>query len=230
MIYVIIAVVVIVFVCANRARISGIISSRNFFGAPPKVQDADLVKALLSLDDESLEELLALYENQFGSGAGKYARKTFQKWKAGEVRPNRQTFERFLLRLPAAMSYDLKCEVLRRLMEEYCSKNDYQISVDTDDWEKTLEPLVKQLVDKPYAAALPRVIEEKLHWLADGEMQIAQDILKKSQIEEGKIAVSMLREEFAAIENLLVETKGERRVTHQLKFPYGTITLKIKRK
>jgi hypothetical protein len=38
----------------------------------------------------------------------------------------------------------------------------------------------------------------------------------------------MLRQEFAAIENLLENTKGKRKVTHQLKFPYGTITLNIK--
>jgi hypothetical protein len=61
-------------------------------------------------------------------------------------------------------------------------------------------------------------------------MQIAQDILKRSQVEEGRIAAAMLREEFANIENLLENTKGKSRVTHELKFPYGTIHLEIKKK
>ena len=56
-------------------------------------------------------------------------------------------------------------------------------------------------------------------------MQTAEDILKKSQVEEGKIAVSMLREEFRNIEKLLADTKGRRKVMHKLKFPYGTIDL-----
>jgi hypothetical protein len=59
-------------------------------------------------------------------------------------------------------------------------------------------------------------------------MQAAEMILKKSQVEEGKIAVSMLREEFENIEHLLANTKGRRKVTHKLKFPYGTINLEIK--
>ena len=128
------------------------------------------------------------------------------------------------------MSYDLKCEVLRHLMEEYCAKDNYNVTVYADDWEQTLEPLVKTIVDKPYSAALPVQIEKRLKWLADDEMQIAEDILKKSQVEQGKIAVSMLREEFVNIENILMQAKGKPKVTHKLKFPYGTINLEIKRR
>ncbi len=230
--YVITAVIIgiIVFIYSNNSKIFNIISPESSSDSQTKAQDADLIKSLLSLDEESLEELLKLYKNQFGRGAGRYARKTFQKWKAGKVRPNRRTFERFLIQLPKVMSYDLKCEVLRLLMEAYCSKNDYRISVFTDDWEETLEPLVKRIIDKSYTAELPRLIEEKLHWLADGEMRIARNILKESQAKESRIAVSMLRQEFSGIENLLAGINGERRVTHQLKFPYGTITLEIKRR
>ncbi|HSK74218.1 MAG TPA: hypothetical protein VK892_21140 [Pyrinomonadaceae bacterium] len=192
--------------------------------------NAELVKTLLNLDEKSFDELLVLYKMEFGAGAARYARKTYQKWKAGKVRPNRQTFSRFLVHLPKVMSYDLKCEVLRHLMEEYCAKDKYELTVYTDDWERTLEPLVRKIIDKPYTAELPAPIEEKLRWLAEGEMQAARDILRKSQVEEGKIAVSMLRQEFENIEKLLDSTTGKRKVTHKLKFPYGTITLKIKRR
>ena len=188
------------------------------------------MKVLLGLDEKSLNELFELYKNQFGRGAARYARKTLQKWKDGKVRPNEQTYRRFLIHLPKVMSYDLKCEVLRHLMEEYCSKGHYELTVYTDDWEKALTPLVRQIIDKSYTAELPLEVERKLRWLADGEMQIAQDILRKSQIEEGKIAVSMLREEFANIENLLENTQWQSRVTHKLELPYGTINLNIKRR
>jgi hypothetical protein len=195
-----------------------------------KIHHRELMKVLLGLDDEKLEELLKLYKKEFGEGAARYAKKTYRKWEKGSVRPIKQTFERFLIHLPKVMSYDLKCEVLRHLMEEYCAKDNYKLTVYTDDWEETLEPLVKKIIDKPYAAQLPSEIERQLKWLAEGEMQSAQEILKKSQIEEGKIAVSMLRQEFSNIENLLAEAKGKPKVTHELKFPYGTINLEIKRK
>lgn len=189
-----------------------------------------LIKILLNLNEDSLNQLFQLYKESFGKGAAYYARKTYQKWKDGKVQPNRQTFERFLLHLPKVMSYDLKCEVLRHFMQEYATKENHSLTVYTDDWEKPLTPLVQQIIKKPYQAELPKEVQEKLTWLADGEMQMAQEMLRKSQIEEGKIAVSTLRQEFENIENLLAETHLKPKITHQLKFPYGTITLNIKRR
>lgn len=195
-----------------------------------KFHHRELMKILLGLDDEKLGELLKLYKEEFGAGAARYARKTYRKWETGEVRPIRQTFERFLVHLPKVMDFNLKCEVLRHLMEAYCKKDSYNLTVYTDDWEKTLEPLVKKIIEKPYAASLPKQIEDRLKWLAHDDMQVAEKILKQSQVEEGRIAVSMLREEFANIEHLLENTKGRRKVSHKLKFPYGMINLKIKRR
>lgn len=197
---------------------------------PSKIHHRELMKVLLGLDDEKLDELLELYKQEFGKGAARYARKTYRKWEKGEVKPIEQTYRRFLIHLPKVMDFDLKCEVLRHLMEEYCAKDNHSLTVYTDDWEKSLEPLVQQLIDKPYTSNLPKQIEDKLKWLAYDDMQAAESILKKSQVEEGKIAVSMLREEFSNIEYLLANAKGERKVTHKLKFPYGTINLEIKRR
>ena len=229
MVYLILAIAVIVlvgFIYREYKTLLPLFASKS----SAKVHNTELVRTLLNLDEKSFDKLLELYKAEFGQGAASYARKTYLKWKSGKVRPNRQTFRRFLVHLPKVMSYDLKCEVLRHLMEEYCAKDKYQLTVYTDNWEEALEPLVKKIIDKPYTAALPKQIEDRLKWLAEDETQIAQDILRKSQVEQGKIAVSMLRQEFAAIENLLENTKGRRKITHQLKFPYGTITLNIKRR
>jgi hypothetical protein len=214
----------------HRFSESGAFSFRSFSKSKPEFRNAKLVGVLLGLETEAVEELLALYKKEFGKGAARYARKTYRKWKTGEVRPVTQTFERFLVHLPKVMSYDLKCEVLRAFMEEYAAKDNYELKIYTDDWEEKLTPLVEQIIDKTYTAQLPVEVERKLRWLGDGDMKLAQDILRKSQAEEGRIAVSTLREEFSNIEKLLAETHLKPRVTHELKFPYGTITLKIKRR
>jgi len=209
---------------------SNFLSPRRSIKPDPKFHNSKLVGVLLGLETQAVEELLALYKKEFGRGAAHYARKTYRKWKTGEVRPVTQTYERFLVHLPKVMSYDLKCEVLRAFMEEYAAKDNYELKVSTDDWEEKLTPLVRQIIDKTYTAQLPSEIERKLRWLGDGDMQLAQDILRRSQAEEGRIAVSMLKEEFANIEKLLAETHLKPKVTHELKFPYGTITLFIKRR
>ncbi len=204
---------------------------RSWFAIKRRPSDRrELMRILLGLNDESLAELLELYKIEFGPGAARYARKTYRKWRSGEVAPVTETFERFLLRLPKVMTFDLKCEVLRRLMDEFSAKDNHKLTVYTDDWEEKLPPLVEQIVIKANTSGLPREVERRLRWLAEDETQLAQEILRKSRIEQGRIAVSMLREEMAAIESVLAEKHLRPKVVHKLKFPCGTITLNIKRR
>ena len=196
----------------------------------PQLKNADLVAVLLNLEEESLNELFKLYKAEFGHSAARYAQHTYHKWKTGEVRPNRQTFSRFLVHLPKVMSFDLKCEVLRQLRAEYCAKDNYQLIVYTDNWQNTLSPLVTGIIEKAYTSELPKPLEERLSWLSDNEMLAARAILAESQAQESRNAVALLQDEFANIERLLADAEGARhKVTHKLRLPYGTITLQIKR-
>lgn len=188
-----------------------------------------LVSTLLQLNDSAVEDLMELYKKEFGPGPARYARKTIAKWRTGKVQPATQTFERFLVHLPKVMSYDLKCEVLRHFMEEYASKETYELDVTTEDWERKLEPLVRQIIEKAFTAQLPFEVERQLEWLGDGDMQAAQSILRASQAEEGRIMVSTLRDEFYAMEELLDQQHLKPKVTHMLEFPYGAIRLNVRR-
>jgi hypothetical protein len=190
-------------------------------------ENAQLIKVLVNLEQEPLEELFQLYERQFGEGAARYARQTYTKWKAGEVRPNRQTFRRFLIHLPKVMSFDLKCEVLREFRETYCPQQHYKATVYADDWRQTLTPLVESLIHKGNSS-LPAKLSEKLSWLAEDDMQVADALLKQSEKQQGRLVLSLLEQEFSNIEQLLDNAMGKKRVTHILRLPQGTITLNIK--
>jgi len=201
--------------------------------SPPKElkpKNAELMKVLLNLEDEPLNELFALYKQQFGPGAGRYARETYQKWRAGEVNPSRRTFSRFFMYLPKVMSFDLKCEVLRELRAQYLEKDKYELEVYTDDWKETLQPLVTEVIAKGESAQLPAAIQQKLSWLADDDVEVARAILVRSQKTESENNLAMLDKEFATINQLLDNTNGKGKVTHVLKLPLGTITLQIKRR
>ncbi|MBP6002384.1 MAG: hypothetical protein KA746_03010 [Pyrinomonadaceae bacterium] len=202
----------------------------SYFRNKNRFGNSKLVSVLLGLDDESVERLLQIYKLEFGPGPARYARRTYQKWKSGKVQPAQQTYERFLVHLPSVMSYDMKCDILRHFMKEYSAKDDYHISVTIDDWEEKLTPLVNQIIEKAYTAELPIEIERKLRWLGDGDMQAAQKLLRASQAAEGKLAVSMLQDEFANIGSLFAAEGLRPKVRHELKFPYGTIKLDIKRR
>jgi hypothetical protein len=196
--------------------------------AARRIRDADVVRVILGLDPAVMDELFDLYAKEFGRGAARYARRTRLKWQAGQVRANRQTFERLLVRLPAVMSFDLKCEVLRKLRAEFCQKEDYHLSVDADDWREAVAPLVYSLVEKSYAAELPKQVERRLKWLADDDMVVARAILAESQARESRNALELLEREFEEITRLVAEGGGRSRVTHTVRLPSGTITLKVK--
>lgn len=205
---------------------------RHKFAPDPRrrLADADLVAVLLSLEGQPLEELFNLYKAQFGQNAARYARHTYRKWKAGEVRPNRRTFERFLVHLPEVMSFDLKCEVLRKLRAAYCAHDSYQLTVYTDDWQETLAPLVQSITERAYTSELPQPVGERLKWLSGDEMRAARAILAESQAQESRRTVALLRDEFKQIERVLNGAAGARKVTHELRLPYASITLQIKRR
>jgi hypothetical protein len=189
--------------------------------------NADLIKVVLSLEQARLEDLFKLYRQEFGAGAARYARSTYNRWKSGEVRPNRQTFNRFLMHLPDVMSFDLKCEVLRKLRQEYCSKDHYKLTVDTANWKEKVAPLVTGIINKSYTAELPKHIEGRLRWLSADDMQVARAILAESQAQESKQAMLLIGREFINIEQLLRDTKGRGKITHTIKLPLGTITLRV---
>jgi hypothetical protein len=188
-----------------------------------------IVRALLSLEPPALDNLFKLYRSEFGAGAARYARHTYQKWKTQEVHPSRQTFYRLAFHLPGVMNFDLKCELLRALRKEYCGQSSYELSVGFDDWRETLAPLIAGLIQKSYTAELPREIEDRLSWLAGNDMQIAKALLAASEAQETRDAVASLQSEFDGLELLLAESNGQRRIVHTLDLPLGTITLNIER-
>jgi hypothetical protein len=192
-------------------------------------ENANLVKVLLELDTDSREELFQLYQDQFGENAARYARNTYQKWKAGSVRPNKQTFSRFLINLPRVMSFDLKCEVLRELREAYCPRGDYNVTVSVDNWKSSLTPLVEEIIQRATSAELPESLQRRLTWLAQDDILAANALLAESQARESRNAMALLEKEFSNIDELLDNAPRNTRISHVLKLPLGSITVQIKR-
>jgi hypothetical protein len=189
-----------------------------------------VVVALLSLDEEPLGELFGLYRQQFGPGAARYARQTYEKWKSGKVTPNRRTFNRLAVNLPTVMDFDLKCELLRTLRREFCGRDDHVLTVYTDNWKESLAPLVTNIIDRSYTAALPAPLVKQLSWLSADDMTAANTLLAEAQARESRQTLAMLSQDFQAIDHLLAETNGHGKVVHLIELPFGTLTLHIKRR
>lgn len=113
---------------------------------------------------------------------------------------------------------------MRKLRQEYCSKDDYQLTVDTRSWREDVAPLVEEIVNKSYTAQLPGYVERKLRWLAADDIQLARSILAESQARESRNALFLLEREFDNIEQFLHATGGRSEVTPPVKLPLGNIS------
>jgi hypothetical protein len=218
-----IAILVVLFFVLN-----GITLRSRSKSIPESIENAQLLGVLLGLNEESREELFKLYRQQFGANAARYAKRTYLKWQTGKVRPTSRTFERFLINLPKAMSFDLKCEILRTLRKAYCAKDHYEVVVDRSNWREELAPLVNAVVGKANDAELPDKLQQRLRWLAENDARMATIILQRSQKEESIRVASMVEDELSGIGRLVEQIGGRGEVVHLIQLPLGTITVRIK--
>ena len=66
--------------------------------------DKDILEKFYALTPAQLSHLLDIYTDKYGAGPGAYARKTYDDWKLGEVRPSAQTINRLLESLPVVLT------------------------------------------------------------------------------------------------------------------------------
>lgn len=189
--------------------------------------DKDILQKFYALTPDQLAHLFNLYTEKYGDGPGAYARKTYEDWKIGEVRPSAQTIDRLLDSLPLVLDFDGKCELLRKLRERHRKSEHHTLKVKIDEWQDRVVPLVKTIIKKAYLANLPRAVEERLTWLSDGDVQTARALLSHAQALEGAVTVRLLQDEMENIETALTNLDGRVKVTHTIHLPYGHINLRI---
>lgn len=192
--------------------------------------DRDVLDKFYSLTPGQLERLFNIYSDVYGEGPADYARKTFPDWRSGATRPSAQTINRLLDNLPHVLNFDGKCDLLGKLRERHRKPESHSIKVKADDWRDQVVPLVRTIIAKAYNANLPEVVEQRLSWLASGDMQAARALLSHSQAIESAVAVRLLQDEMLNIDAALANLSGRKKVTHTISLPYGNIHLSISRK
>ena len=191
--------------------------------------DKDILDIFLNLDAEKMKTLLEDYKNEYGMGAGYYARKTYKKWQSGEVRPSGQTLERLIETLPSLLDFETKCELLKKLRSGIRRKESYELNLSSSDWMDKVFPYVSNIINKSYKLELPKMVQERLEWLSDGDVQLARRILAQAEAQESRNAVELLEKEFEHIEILLRELPPSGKVKYVVELPQGKIRLNFTR-
>ena len=189
--------------------------------------DKDILEKFYALKPDELARLFNIYAGEYGDGPGAYARKTYEGWKLGWVRPSAQTINRLLDSLPLVLNFDGKCDLLRKLRERHRKPEYYKLKVKIDDWKDHVVPLARTVIQKAYRANLPAAVEQRLTWLSSGDMETARALVSHATALEGAVAVRLLEDEMQNLETALAILPEGTKMTHTIQLPYGHIHLRI---
>lgn len=191
--------------------------------------DKDIMQAFLSLPSLELDALFIEYGRRHSKSAESYARRTYPKWKSGAVRPSGQTAERLLELLPPRLSKEKRYGLIRKLRQYYLKPTSEYIKTSPENWRQEIAPAVQRLIKRSSEFKLPESVLKKATWLANGDSQAVQRILRSIEEEEARQRTSYLEAEFKRIEIFVANVKNTESASHVISLPQGSISVIIEK-
>lgn len=190
--------------------------------------DQDIQKLFFSLSNKSLDELFKNYGNDYGKNSERYARKTFKKWKSGEVGLSGQTSERLLNLVPPYISQEIKYELIKKLRNYYLKTTTKYITTTYFEWENQVILAIKELIKSSCEFTLPKELIKKAIWLSSGDVELANKILTSIELEKTKIKLNYFEAELRQLQQIIEQTPHTQSINYLIELPQGNIEVIIK--
>lgn len=211
-----------------RSYGSYVVSKRQSLSSTFGGIDRDVERMFLALHSDDLEELLEVYADEFGASAGNYARKTYPKWKSGQVRMSGEVAERLLNLLPPLLPYDARFDLVKKLRQANFRKLIRHVHTSPEKWVEDLLPVIEEVVRHGDTANLSEGLKQRLAWLADGDIAVAEKMMSAAIKDESIMRLSYLKAEFQRIEGMIVQLDNyHASIQHTIELPQGTIHVRI---
>lgn len=190
--------------------------------------DRDVERLFLALDREDLEELLEVYEEEFGKSAATYARNTFPKWKKGTVRMSGEVAERLLNLLPPLLPDETRFELVKKLRASNFRKVHRRVYSKPESWREDLAPAIAEVVGHGSTARISDAVKSRVSWLANGDVASAEQLLLAAEKDEAITRLVYLEAELRRIETMVAQLGHlNTSISHQITLPQGTIDVVI---
>lgn len=190
--------------------------------------DRDIERIFLSMAPADLSLLLYYYEEEFGRSAATYARKTYPRWKCRKVRMSGQVAERLLSLVPPLLSQEERFKLIKKLRIANLRKLDLRVDSAPDQWREALAPAIRELVDHGAAALIPDAVKARAAWLADGDTQAAEALLRAAELDEAVGRLAYLEEEFRQLDAMVAELQNHQHtISKVIELPQGRIRVTI---
>jgi hypothetical protein len=191
--------------------------------------DGHILAVFFRLDPLRLGWLFEIVCDAYGPHTEVYFRKTYSRWRAGIVRPSKETVTRILEWLPVVITSEEKGELVRELRERHRTKELYRVVVHPTGWMEVVRPIILALVAKSYTADLPEASYREYVWLGDADARAARAVLAEAEGREAKNLVAALIAEMPGLLGLLGDEQGQRTIIHTISLPYGEVEMELRK-
>ncbi|MCO6413217.1 MAG: hypothetical protein J5I92_10770 [Thiogranum sp.] len=156
--------------------------------------DEDVKNYFFSLDSHQLKHILDRYEAQYGKEARAYAEITLPKWKNGNVHMSGMVAERLFNLLPPTMPLEAKFRLTESLWKHAgpSSNKTYYIGLDANP-DQVAQIVKAHLEDVVIRYQIPSAMEARFNWLAQGDVNVKQQLLNHFRQQEKALLSEALR-------------------------------------
>ncbi len=189
--------------------------------------DKDVEELFLNLPQVQLESIFSRYGQDHGTSALSYARKTFPRWKSGEVQMSGSIAGRLLNLVPSVLDTSTRFDLVKKLRAAYFVKAHRYVTCEPQECRTSVALAVADLLSASDQCQLPENAVSTIRWLADGDVIVAQRLLVAAEQDEATARLRFLEAEFERIDFLLKSIQASKHVTHTIDLPQGTVTVSI---
>lgn len=188
----------------------------------------DVRELFLNLDDSVLAGVFRAYKSIHGEKKTEYARRTYRRWKTGEVRMSGEISRRLLAFVPRFLSVEQKYSLLKSLWSHVRKGRVLRLAVSSADQVTAAVEAVTRETELACQQELPPKIEQWLAWLSDNDFEVAKHLLKDFEAREAAISSKALSDKLAEIFRLVDSANG-RAVSgfSSVELPWGIVEIHV---
>ncbi len=141
--------------------------------------DKDVKLYLFSLSKKELNSILNEYGENYGTNAREYAIKTIPKWKSNKVLMSGLVAERMYSILPKFMPMNEKLKLVDSLWTHLSpsSYKEFIFNIDSISSDNIVNTIKNYFNEFMIEYKIPHEMEQRFKWLANGDIEIKQDLL-----------------------------------------------------
>lgn len=188
----------------------------------------EIKRAFFALDDDALDALLEDYSALYGDAAGRYARKTFWKWKSGATTLSGQTMHRLVGLVPPYLSSEQRFSLLQQVLKQNKpSKSHKSIRINIKDPAEgftQLESTLETMRHKDVLAYVPERVMQAASWLYDDDITAARAMLAEAEHRENDLIRSNATREIELLRRT-ISTGQVQAASYSVKMPTGELNV-----